>query len=163
MPMMCARCGSHVPENGRGDVTCPRCGAPQPNPAWTRPYDQAATPTLESRSSEQGSLAPGKKYALVILNGEDPGRVVSIAKPRVVMGRAECDVVLSDPQLSRQHALIAINGTSVRLEDLGSTNGTWVNGTREKRATLKNHDEIQMGKLRLRVELAASGELGTSQ
>ena len=145
MPMTCARCGSDVPENGRGDVTCPRCGAPQPNPAWTRPYEQAATPTLESRSSEQGSLAPGKKYALVILNGEDPGRVVPIAKPRVVMGRAECDVVLSDPQLSRQHALIAINGTSARLEDLGSTNGTFVDEKRIQTAELIDRSEFRIG------------------
>lgn len=145
MPMTCARCGSQVPENGQGEVTCPRCGAPQPNPAWTRPYSQAATPTLESRSSDTGSLAPGKKYAIVILNGEDPGRVVPIAKPRVVMGRAECDVVLSDPQLSRQHALIAINGTSARLEDLGSTNGTFVDEKRIQTAELVDRSEFRIG------------------
>lgn len=145
MPMTCARCGSDIPEAGRGEVTCPRCGAPQPNPAWTRPYEQAAIPTLQSRSSDQGSLAPGKKYALVILNGEEPGRVIPIAKPRVVIGRADCDVVLSDPQLSRQHALIAINGTSARLEDLGSTNGTFVDEKRIENAELVDRSEFRIG------------------
>ena len=143
--MTCARCGGNVPEDDRGEVTCPRCGAPQPHPAWTRPYEQAATPTLESRSSDQGSLAPGKKYAIVILNGEDPGRVVPITKSRVVMGRAECDVVLSDPQLSRQHALIAINGTSARLEDLGSANGTFVDEKRIQTAELVDRSEFRIG------------------
>lgn len=145
MPMTCARCGSNVPEDGRGEVTCRQCGAPRANPAWTTPYDQAATPTLKSRSSDQGSLAPGKKYAIVILNGEDPGRIVPIAKPRVVMGRADCDVVLSDPQLSRQHALIAINGTHARLEDLGSTNGTFVDEKRIQTAELVDRSEFRIG------------------
>ena len=103
------------------------------------------TPTRESRGSDQGSLAPGKKYAIVILNGEDPGRVVSLAKPRVVIGRADCDVVLKDPELSRQHALIAINGTSARLEDLGSTNGTFVDDERIKTAELADRSEFRIG------------------
>ena len=76
---------------------------------------------------------------------EDPGRVVPIAKPRVVMGRAECDLVLSDPQLSRQHALIAINGTSARLEDLGSTNGTFVDEKRIQTAELVDRSEFRIG------------------
>ena len=145
MSMTCARCGSAVPEDGRGDVTCRQCGAPRPNPAWTMPGEPAFTPTVESRGSDQGSLAPGKKYAIVILNGEDPGRVVSLAKPRVVIGRADCDVVLKDPELSRQHALIAINGTSARLEDLGSTNGTFVDDERIKTAELVDRSEFRIG------------------
>jgi len=145
MSRTCARCGSDVPENGRADVSCSRCGAPQPNPAWTRPYEQADTPTLESRRSDQGSLAPGKKYAIVILNGEDPGQVVPLSKPRVVIGRADCDVVLKDPELSRQHALIAINGASARLQDLGSTNGTFVDEERIQTTELVDRSEFRIG------------------
>ncbi len=144
MSRTCARCGSDIPEGG-AEVTCAHCGAPQPNPAWTTPYDQAGTPTLDSRSSDQGSLAQGKKYAIVILKGEDPGRVVPLAKPRVVIGRADCDVVLKDPELSRQHALIAINGTSARLEDLGSTNGTFVDEERLQTAELVDRSEFRIG------------------
>lgn len=145
MSMTCARCGGDVPDGGRGDVTCPKCGAPRPHPAWTLPFSQAGTPTLESRNSDQGSLAKGKKYALVILNGDDPGRVVPIEKPRVVIGRADCDIVLGDPQLSRQHALIAINGTSARVEDLGSTNGTFVGEQRIETAELVDRSEFRIG------------------
>lgn len=143
--MTCARCGSDVSENGRGYVTCAQCGAPQPNAAWTMPYSQAGTPTLESRKSDQGSLAQGKKYALVLLNGDEPGKIVAIEKPRVVIGRADCDVVLSDPELSRQHALIAINGTSALLEDLGSTNGTFVDEEQIQTAELVDRSEFRIG------------------
>lgn len=145
MPITCARCGGDVPEKDQADVTCPQCGAPQPNPAWTRPFAQAVTPTLESRGSDQGSLAPGKKYAIVIVNGADPGRVVPVEKPRVVIGRADCDLVLSDPELSRQHALIAINGVNARLEDLDSTNGTFVDDKRIQTADLVDRSEFRIG------------------
>lgn len=143
--MACSRCGSDVPEDGRGEVTCPQCGAPQPNPAWTRPFLQAATPTLESAKSDQGALSDGKKYALVILNGDEPGRVVPLEKPRNVIGRADCDIVLSDPELSRQHALVAINGMNARLEDLGSTNGTFVDGERIQASELTDRSEFRIG------------------
>jgi pSer/pThr/pTyr-binding forkhead associated (FHA) protein len=145
MVMTCARCGGDIPDDSNADVTCPRCGAPQPDPAWTRPFDAAGVPTLESRSSDQGSLAPGKKYAIVVVNGDDPGRVVPIEKPRVVIGRADCDIVLKDPELSRQHVLIAINGTNARLEDLGSTNGTFVDDRRIQTTELVDRFEFRIG------------------
>lgn len=145
MSMTCTRCGGEVPDDGRSEVTCPKCGAPQPNPAWTRPFSQAATPTLESNKSDQGSLSTGKQYALVIVNGEERGRVVPLDKPRVVIGRADCDLVLGDPELSRQHALVAINGMNARLEDLGSTNGTFVDGKRIQAVELSDRSEFRVG------------------
>lgn len=145
MSMTCARCGSDVPDDTGADITCPRCGAPKPNPAWTRPFEAAGVPTLESKSSNQGALAAGKKYAIVIVNGDEPGRVIAITKPRVVIGRADCDVVLKDPELSRQHALIAINGTTARLEDLGSTNGTFVDEKRIQTTELVDRAEFRIG------------------
>ena len=138
----CARCGADVPQTG---ATCPQCGATQPDPAWTMPFSESGTPTVESRKSSQGSLSSDKKYALVILNGEEPGKVVPLEKPRTVIGRAGCDLELKDPQLSRQHALIAINGTSVRLEDLGSTNGTFVDESRIETAELTDRSEFRIG------------------
>jgi len=113
------------------------------------PFSEAGTPTLESRKSDRGSLSADKKYALVILNGDDPGRVVSLETPRVVIGRADCDLELDDPQLSRQHALIAINGTNARLEDLGSTNGTFVDEKRIETAELTDRSEFRIGSLEL--------------
>ena len=144
MSMTCGRCGGDIRDDNEADVTCPRCGAPQPNPAWTRPY-AGVVPTLESKNSDKGSLAPGKRYAIVIVNGESPGRVVPISKPKVVIGRADCDIVLKDPELSRQHALIAVNGTNARLEDLGSTNGTFVDDERVQTAELTDRSEFRIG------------------
>jgi hypothetical protein len=141
----CARCGAEISPGARAGICCPRCGAPQPDPSWTLPFTPAGISTLASSRGESGGLAPGKKYALVVVQGGSPGRVIPIEKPRVILGRANCDIVLEDPELSRQHALIAINGTSVRLEDLKSTNGTFVGGERVDEAELSDRSEFRIG------------------
>ncbi len=144
MAQTCARCGNAIHGNEKS-TTCSRCGATQPNPAWTKPFSAADVATVESRSSQGGSLSDDKKYAIVIRNGEDPGRVVPIEKPRVVIGRSDCDIVINDGELSRQHALVAINGTSARLEDLGSTNGTYVDEKPIDTHELTDKSEFRIG------------------
>ena len=143
MPLACSRCGHEL--GGSTQTTCPRCGAPKPDPAWTQPFTQAGVATTESRAVTAGSLPGDKNYAIVVVNGEEPGRVIAIEKPRVTIGRADCDVVLNDPQLSRQHALIAISGTSARLEDLESTNGTFVEEKRIEQVELEDRTEFRIG------------------
>ena len=65
----------------------------------------------------------------------------------VTLGRSrQCDVVLSDPNVSRQHAEIRPRGGSWVLNDLGSTNGSVLNGRRiEGSEVLKPGDEIEVG------------------
>jgi pSer/pThr/pTyr-binding forkhead associated (FHA) protein len=52
------------------------------------------------------------------------------ATPGMTIGRAGCDVELSDPNVSRRHALVRDLDGGLAVEDLGSTNGTFVNETR---------------------------------
>ena len=137
----CVRCGYEL--MGTGD-TCSRCGAPRGGPSWTQPVE-AAGATIQSKAVSGGGLAPGKKYALIIVQGDEPGRVIPIEKSRVTLGRADCDVSLKDPELSRQHALISIHGMNARLEDLGSTNGTFVDGERIESAELSDRSEFRIG------------------
>jgi S-DNA-T family DNA segregation ATPase FtsK/SpoIIIE len=124
--------------------TCSRCGDVHAAPAWTQPV-AAAGATIQSKAVSGGGLAPGKKYALIIVQGDEPGRVIAIEKSRVTLGRADCDVSLKDPELSRQHALISIHGMNARLEDLGSTNGTFVDGERVETAELSDRSEFRIG------------------
>ncbi|HEY7697483.1 MAG TPA: FHA domain-containing protein [Vicinamibacteria bacterium] len=137
----CSRCGYEL--TGPGS-TCSRCGASQAEPAWTQPV-AAAGATIQSKAVAGGGLNPGKKYALIMLQGEEPGRVIPIEKSRITLGRADCDISLKDPELSRQHALISIHGMSARLEDLGSTNGTFVDGERVDNAELSDRSEFRIG------------------
>ena len=64
---------------------------------------------------------------------------------------ASCDVVLDDDSVSRRHAEIALRGGVCVIRDLGSCNGTWVNGRAVRRARLRRGDELQLGETHIRV------------
>ena len=75
--------------------------------------------------------------------------------PRVVVGRGrKADFVVSEPTISRGHAaLVCDEDGEWFVEDLQSTNGTLVNGAPVDRIPVKDRDEIQLGRLILRVFL----------
>jgi len=54
-------------------------------------------------------------------------------------------VVLIDPALSRRHCIFSREGSAILVEDLGSTNGTFVNGKRVERAELNPGDTVRIG------------------
>src|SRR5215218_8645140 len=69
-----------------------------------------------------------------------------VKQRRVVIGRSrDCDIQLSDSNVSRRHAELRQEGTSYWIVDLGSTNGMEVNGKRVKRAKLRDGDTITIG------------------
>jgi pSer/pThr/pTyr-binding forkhead associated (FHA) protein len=73
------------------------------------------------------------------------------------IGREGCDISLGDPDVSRRHAAIRLEGDAVTIEDLGSTNGTFVNGERiGAPRQLRDGDEVQIGVTVLRLR-APSG------
>jgi hypothetical protein len=81
------------------------------------------------------------------------GRRVSIGEDPVSIGRLpECDVVLSDPNVSRRHAEVRRRGNDFVLVDLGSTNGTKVNGAGVRERVLVDRDDITVGGTHIRFE-----------
>jgi hypothetical protein len=81
------------------------------------------------------------------------GSRVAVGDEPVSIGRqAECDVVLEDSNVSRHHAEVRRQGEEYVFVDLGSTNGSKVNGTRVKQQALTDGDEITLGKTLLRFE-----------
>lgn len=90
-------------------------------------------------------LPPDKKYSLAVLQGRASGQIFEINKVRTTIGRADCDIVLDDPECSRQHATIEVLGARAVVTDLGSTNGTFVSGERIEKVELENHHEFRIG------------------
>ena len=89
----------------------------------------------------------GKETAVLILReGQGMGTRWMIDRDRMVIGRGEdCDIVLPSRQVSRNHARIRRSGGRHILEDLGSKNGTFVNGQQlTEPYTLQDGDEIQV-------------------
>lgn len=76
-----------------------------------------------------------------INSGASPA--VMISRPVLLIGRhAECDVRLDSPQVSRRHCCVALAYDRLVIRDLGSANGTWVNGLRVEESSLVNGDEV---------------------
>src|SRR4051812_5638430 len=73
-----------------------------------------------------------RSYTLQVLGqpGAAPHAVALGARPVVVGAHASCELVLTDPQVSRRHAELSIVPDGIRIKDLGSTNGTWWQGTK---------------------------------
>lgn len=88
--------------------------------------------------------------ARLIIRGaaDDPGasREVELERGELVFGRAdEVDVALDNPTVSRRHAAVARTTQGWVLTDLGSANGTWVNGKRVTRRVLRHEDQVRLG------------------
>ena len=78
------------------------------------------------------------------------GMKVAVEKQVITIGRMPgSTVVIDDPKVSRQHAQVFVDQDKVILSDLGSTNGTYVNGLRVARTELKGQDEIVIGAARI--------------
>lgn len=87
---------------------------------------------------------------LVVREGNDRGRQVALGRQPVVVGRSlKAALQLSDETVSRQHARLEYEAGSHVIVDLGSTNGTFVNGRRVDRRRLSPGDRIVLGRTRL--------------
>jgi len=83
-----------------------------------------------------------------------------ITAERSVIGRrGECHVQLLDPTVSGQHALVSMLMEDVTIEDLGSTNGTFVNGELIRKARLNDGDVVEIGQHVLRCHVEVSDAL----
>ncbi len=88
---------------------------------------------------------------LEVLSGEDAGRVVEVDRP-LVLGRVQgADVIIRDARASRRHAELAPEDGALRLHDLGSVNGTLVDGEPVQEALLRGGEEIRIGGVRIAV------------
>jgi diguanylate cyclase (GGDEF)-like protein len=106
------------------------------------PFEDTTRTLDPARPTEEDQPKP----YLLVLAGTSVGEMHRIAKEKTVMGRGEkVDVRLVDEGISREHAQLIQEGEKVILEDLGSTNGTFCNGTRVQRQALSHGDKILLG------------------
>ena len=125
-------------------VSIPVPAAPAPLPI---DVPAAAATTMVYRQAEPEpppAAAPEPPRGVVTLTLA--GRVHPVTPTGVVIGRSrECDLRVSDGNASRRHAEVTPNGESWVVVDLGSTNGTELNGRRITRETLADGDRITIG------------------
>jgi hypothetical protein len=143
----CPECGFQNPESAN---FCARCGSAlvkEPVGDATQTFSPEDIEESGEHEDELGLDGP----ALVVRSGG--GRSGETFRPggeRTVIGRSpDCEIFLDDVTVSRKHALLVRDGTSFRIEDQGSLNGTFLNKKRIDSAPLENGDELQIGKYRL--------------
>lgn len=181
MNVVCKNChcvysvGEAAVPMGGGEAKCPICDYPiqfaeaepgQP-PAPEHDYGQTMvlfTPLPAQQveqqkrvssgiSGEQSRIPAGRSISLKVVVGDRPGWEYRLTKPRTVIGRNRADVKLDDPEVSRRHASIEVYGDKVVINDLGSTNGTFVNSLAVRLSYLRDGDFVQVGNTRFEVTI----------
>ena len=117
----------------------------------------AAAPAPRRPAVGPPAAARTEAYAgLILQRAGRLERVVPVEGAAFVLGRApECDLVLDGASVSRRHARIVRESDGFVLEDLGSANGTLVNGTRAERCRLEVGDELRIDEFQLTFVLEA--------
>lgn len=89
---------------------------------------------------------------LIILNGAQKGDELELQRGSNFLGRGEGnDFVLNDVTVSARHCEVIVTDSSVRVRDLGSTNGTWIDNRRVLDAEIKNGQILMLGSMEMRL------------
>ena len=151
----CARCGTKLVADG-GDAGAADAGGP---------FVDEATATISIGTPEKAdtsdrnlspvdaaavdALPPGSAM-LVVQKGPSAGSRFLLDQDEVTAGRHnDSEIFLDDVTVSRRHAVFTREGADFTVADAGSLNGTYVNRDRIDKVTLKDSDEVQIGKYRL--------------
>lgn len=150
----CPECGHPV----EGTPVCPGCGADlehEPTVTYVpMELDADLHPTLPHEQA--GHLPEVEGHALIVAKGPQAGMTWLLPAGITTVGRhPDNDIFLDDITVSRHHCRFISGPEGLEVEDSGSTNGTYVNGSRADRAVLTPGDEVIVGKFHL---LVAQGD-----
>ena len=137
----------------------PKREAQRTSPAWM-------PEPMQEPSPKGASTKANKAYVLRFISGKYQGGEFPVTTDKqILVGRSsDLDMVLVEDMVSRKHARITMQQDQIWIEDLGSTNGTFVNGEKIKRARLKEGDRVLIGTSILKLIAADSApESTTSQ
>lgn len=102
---------------------------------------------------------------MIVVQGRPAGKALVFSDGTYYIGRgAECHIRPNSEWVSRQHCVLRVVGSAIYIRDLGSRNGTLVNGALlERERRLSHGDQIQIGPLVFEVRLEDSGARAASQ
>ena len=109
-----------------------------------------ATTTELSRKAFLGELPIKQRACLEIIGSGGKSKVIELGQRELTIGRSpECPIQLRRTMVSRRHAQVTFRNEEYHLEDLGSTNGTYVNGIKAVKCILRNNDQIDIGGVKM--------------
>jgi DNA-binding NtrC family response regulator len=127
----------------------------------SQPTDDPQVTALNEIAGAAGSR-PVRSFEVRVTTGPDAGKTFVIdsnREGRILVGQSPaCFVRLDDATVSRRHAAFELAQGALRVADLGSTNGTWVNGLRVYDVVLQGGETVQVGNTVLAVTAASTTE-----
>jgi pSer/pThr/pTyr-binding forkhead associated (FHA) protein len=94
------------------------------------------------------------QVVLAMFKGDGDRRSFSVVREMTVIGRREdCDLRIPVGDVSRKHCRLVMEDETIRIEDLGSSNGTYVNGHRVQEVELQPGDRIQVGPVQFIIQI----------
>jgi pSer/pThr/pTyr-binding forkhead associated (FHA) protein len=121
-----------------------------------RTSDQPRAQELETPPAppRKAKRQRGQPRVFTISQGNQAGLSADLASGMIMIGRgADCQLILDDDYVSTRHARVIVVPNGIYIEDLGSTNGTYVNGQRiTAPTTITLADTVRIGKTMLRLE-----------
>lgn len=151
----CPSCGSAL---GTVDRFCPHCGVSlEVNDTGVLPVIDDATGELPAVDDPVAGL-PAGDAVLLVRRGQDAGARFMLAGGEgtvITAGRMdESSIFLDDVTVSRRHAEFRRSARGWELVDIGSLNGTYVNKDRIDTVSLRDGDEVQIGKYRFLLRIS---------
>lgn len=118
----------------------------------------------QSRTPEGLALPVDKTITISIIRGLSKGLTQQLSKPRISIGSAGggADIEIDDPKVSRLHCAVGLTQNLVRLCDLDSTNGTYINDERVQATELKHLSEFRVGSTLLLVTILPKRKMETT-
>jgi len=136
-----------------------RVGGARPPEDTTKELEVRRLQIEEASLPELAPLPVNRRYSLAVILGANAGQIFPVSQPRVVLGRGvNCDIQLQDSEISRRHAMLEIKSDVATVIDLGSTNGTFVDGVRIHQKSIAAHEEFSLGTTTLMFIVTEVGE-----
>jgi hypothetical protein len=138
----CPACGSALePEVHE----CPECGASIREA--TAAFPAVAGPVADASAPDAADI---DGPVLIVRKGPEVGERFYLDRPRLTVGRDPLsDIFLNDITVSREHAVLSLEGGEVSVQDAGSLNGVYVNGASVVHAVLRDGDGVQVGRFQM--------------
>lgn len=113
-------------------------------------YGYSTTIEVHQQKASFGEITTKQRAFLELIGSEEKNKVIELREDAVTVGRGpDCGIQLRTKNVSRRHARIDFYNEEYHIEDLNSTNGTYLNGIKVVKCVLRNNDQIEIGGVRI--------------